>query len=195
MADTETPSTEPAEGTPETPAEGAPATPAAEGTPAEGTPAEEAAPWGDDFDAERAWRLVQNLRTEKDEIKAERDRLKSPPQEGKEKASATEKLTAAEARAKEAERALYLERVYRAHPELDSDDFRDFLTGDTEEEIKTKAERLARLGKPKDGDQGDKPDQSGATPPGKPTPSLVPGHGGEEAPVFDPVAIAKKARR
>lgn len=192
MADTENTSPAPAEST--------------EGTkPAESTEGTEGAPWGDDFDAERAWKLVQNLRKEKDELKVDRDRIKDELQASK-SSTDPDKLTAAETRAKEAERALYLERVYRAHPELDADDFRDFLTGDTEEEITAKAERLARLGKPKEGTEegteGDPaPAGSGAAggdttpPPGKPTPSLVPGHGGEEAPAFDPVAIARAARR
>ena len=165
------------------PAEGPPAP--ADGTSAEGTKPEaeakpndgETPPWGDDFDAERAWRLIQNLRQEKDALKARKD---DP-----------EKLSAAEQRAKEAERALYLERAFRKYPELDADDFRDFLTGETEEEILAKAERLARLGKPKE----EAPASDPAPTPNKPTPSLVPGHGGEERPAFDPVAIAKAARR
>lgn len=184
MADTENTSTAPA--------------------PAEGSDDEQKAPWGDDFDAERAWRLVQNLRQERDGLKTERDRLKSELQESRNSsATESEKIADAEKRAKEAEKALYLERVYRKFPALDNDDLRDFLTGETEEEITAKAERLARLGKepeaPAEGDSQDPADAGdgdGSTEiSGKPTPSLVPGHGGEEPPAFDPVAIAKAARR
>lgn len=184
MADTENTSTAPA--------------------PADGASDEQKAPWGDDFDAERAWRLVQNLRQERDGLKSERDRLKSELQESRNSsATESEKIADAEKRAKDAEKALYLERVYRKFPALDNDDLRDFLTGDTEEEITAKAERLARLGKapeesenddPKPSEDGDGDDGSQEIP-GKPTPSLVPGHGGQEPPTFDPVAIAKAARR
>lgn len=178
-----------------------PSTPAAE---APKTP--EAAPWGDDFDAARAWKLVQNLRTEKDELKLDRDRIKSALQASETStASESEKIAAAETRAKEAEKALYLERIYRQHPELDNDDLRDFLTGDTEDEITAKAERLARLSKapeadgdpvtPPAGTDAPAPGSGAPEVPGKPTPSLVPGHGGDETPTFDPVAIAKAARR
>lgn len=49
-------------------------------------------PWGDDFDAGKAWTLVQNLRGEVDEMKAERK-------------AAKEQLTEAERKAQEAEEA------------------------------------------------------------------------------------------
>ena len=162
-------------------------------------------PWGDDFDAERAWTLVQNLRgdlekrtTERDEARQERDDAKAAG----DSTEAAEKLTAAEARAKTAETSLWTERAIRKHS-ID-EDLVDFLTGDTEEEILAKAERLAGRSKPdgdkpagdsKDGDKpdGDKPDGDQGLP-GTPKPSLTPGHGGDTPAPFDPAAIAAKAR-
>lgn len=156
------------------------------------------APWTrEDFDAERAWRLVEKLRGDLSDAKTERDTLRSERQE-REDAEKTEterlsgRLTDAEQKLADAQRAVYVERALRKHsiPE----DLVEFLTGSTEEEITAKAERLAALGsgrKPEeDAAKGTQPDPSG-----KPKPALTPGHGGEEEPTFDPAAIAKSARR
>lgn len=165
-------------------------------------------PWGDDFDAERAWTLIQNLRgdvetvkTERDEARQERDDAKAADPE------AADKLTAAETRAKTAETSLWTERALRKHS-ID-EDLVDFLTGDTEEEILAKAERLAGRSKPADSadngdkggaDKGGKPDADADASagdqglPGTPKPSLTPGHGGDTPAPFDPDAIAAKAR-
>jgi hypothetical protein len=137
-------------------------------------------PWGDDFDAARAWTLVQNLRA--DLAKAKEKRQERDP-------DSDAKITAAETRATAAERALYVERALRKFPEVE--DLVEFLTGDTEEEIAAKAERLASHGKP----AGESTDNSGDAPSGKPQPALTPGHGGAEPDPFDPDAIAKRARR
>lgn len=174
-----------------------------------------AAPWGDDFDADRAWALVQNLRTEKEALKTERDTLKADLQASSTaKGDSADAIAAAEKRAKDAEKALYVERALRKHPTLE--DFAEFLTGDSEEEILQKAERLASIGAKSDEEPGDAHENSGEQEsteqiapdaqdgdqddeneglPGKPTPDLKPGHGGETPPVFDPVAIAQSARR
>jgi hypothetical protein len=184
MADTETPGTEATE------------------QKSESTKTE--APWGDDFDAERAWRLVQNLRSERDAIKAERDSLRTErdnlvterdglKEELQTKTSEIERIS------KENAREVALQKILRKHPELE--DFADLLTGDTEEELSAKAERLAAIGKPKDGagkqeSSEDNGEQKGEQElPGMPKPDLKPGHGGEESAPFDPVAIAKAARR
>ncbi|WGH20297.1 scaffolding protein [Arthrobacter phage MaGuCo] len=170
-------------------------------------------PWGDDFDAERAWRLVQNLRGELSDVKAElvttkkdRDTAQTERDALKDGAgSESEKVTAAEKRAAEAERALHVERALRKHPDLA--DYADLLTGDTEEEIVAKADRLAAIGKKGGDPAADDKDQSkdGSKPgaeasgdddglPGKPTPDLKPGHGGDAKTPFDAEAIAKAAR-
>lgn len=165
----------------------------------------EKAPWGDDFDAERAWKLVQNLRAENATLKTENGTLKSERQaredEGKtELQRLQDRLAAAEQTAKEKERELSLAKVLRKYPELE--EFSDLLTGDTEEELAAKAERLAAIGKgkAKDEDDASKGDADGQKPdtpelPGKPQPNLTPGHGGEDSTPFDPTAIALAARK
>ncbi|UYL87611.1 scaffolding protein [Arthrobacter phage VResidence] len=172
-------------------------------TPApEAKPEGEKAPWGDDFDAERAWKLVQNLRAERDDLKKKNTAYESERQaredEGKsELQKLQDRLDAAERTAKEKERELSLAKVLRKHPELE--EFADLLTGDTEEELAAKAERLAAIGKPKDGGDGENKDgeQKPDAPelPAKPTPNLTPGHGGDESTPFDPTAIALAARQ
>jgi len=170
-------------------------------------------PWGDDFDADKAWTLVQNLRGDKDKLQGEKDELTSKLTTERQAREAAEtklteadpegKITAAEQRAKAAESSLWTERALRKHPELD-EDLVDFLTGDTEEEILGKAERLAKRGKPADADgdkpDGDKPDgdkPDGDKPdglPGTPRPDLTPGHGGDPKPVFDADEVVASIR-
>ena len=168
-----------------------------------GTKPEGSNPWGDDFDAEKAWKLVQNLRGEVADLKTakadaekERDALKTAKDaaadEGKtELQKLQERLEQIEKDSKAKDRDLALQKVLRKHPELE--EYADLLTGDTEEELTAKAERLAKIGK-KDGEEGDnKPDAVEL--PGKPKPNLLPGHSAEIGEDFDPVAIAKAARR
>jgi hypothetical protein len=174
-------------------------------------PDAQAKPWGDDFDAERAWRLVQNLRAEVTDLKTERDSLKTERDQLQESTgSETAKVTAAEERAAKAEKALHVERALRKFPDLA--DVADLLEGDDEEAVMKKAERLSGIGrKPgsddkggddKGGDKdGKKPDAAGNDAdadndglPGKPKPDLKPGHGGDAPKPFDPAAIAAKAR-
>ncbi|GAA2230212.1 hypothetical protein N1031_06905 [Herbiconiux moechotypicola] len=158
-------------------------------------------PWGDDFDAAKAWNLIQNLRAEKTalqtkvtDVTTERDTLKSERQarenEGKTaEQKAADDLTAAQSATAAARRELYIERALRKHaiPE----DLVEFLSGDTEEDILAKAEKLAAV-KP-----AEKTDEQQVTPPapGMPTPALKPGHGGDAPVEFDPDAIADAARK
>ena len=173
--------------------------PDADAKPDAGTP-----PWGDDFDAERAWRLVQNLRAEITDVKAERDGLKTErDQLAKESGTESEKVKAAEDRATTAEKALNVERALRKFPDLE--DVADLLDGEDEEAVMKKAERLSAIGKKpgddKDGADGDKdgkkPDDADNADglPGKPTPDLKPGHGGDAPEPFNPEAIAREARK
>ncbi len=159
-------------------------------------------PWGDNFDAARAWKLVQDLRGDKENLKKERDEARS---EAAEFRTAAEKsgedrdkaLQAAVERAEKAERDLAI----RKHnlPEDVLKDFEDYLTG-TPEEVDAKAARLAaRLApKPEEGKEGEEKEtgaeKNGDEIPGKPKAALRPGHGGEEDAPFDPAAIAAKAR-
>lgn len=163
----------------------------------------EPAPWGDDFDAARAWTLVQNLRTENAALKTENGTLKSERQEREdgektELQKLQEALATAEKNAADATRTASVARVLRKFPDLA--DFEDLLVGDTEEEIAAKAERLAAIGKPKDdakdggGDENKDEDEGKPVLPGRPAPALTPGHGGDNSPApFDPEAIAKAA--
>src|SRR5436190_11761356 len=95
-------------------------------------------PWGDDFDAERAWNLVQNLRSEKQSLhdwKVEHERATMTAQQ----------------RA-EAERDDYRRQRDEAHLELMRHrvissrglpaDAAAFLTGDSIEELERNADRL-----------------------------------------------------
>ncbi len=152
-------------------------------------------PWGDkeNFDEERAWRLIQNLRAERDEARQERDELKAE-KAAAEDAKKTEAEKAAEAarkaqeRAEKAERDLYVERAMRRHeiPE----DLAEFVSGKSEEEINERAERLAKRIK------GEKPDSKKEkdADDGRPAPALTPGHGGDAPEPFDAHAIALAAR-
>lgn len=161
-----------------------------------------APPWGDDFDAATAWRLVQNLRTDKENLTTERDALKTKLTEAEATATeATDKVTAAEAKRDELQREVYVAKALRAHPDLE--DYVEFLTGDTEEAILDRAARLSSIGrKPDDADKGGKGgestggdgDNSGDGLPGRPEPKLKPGHGGDAPQPFDPDAIAAAAR-
>jgi hypothetical protein len=171
-------------------------------------------PWGDDFDAEKAWTLVQNLRGDKEKLQGEKDSLTAElaterqAREDAEKAAKDTdpdgKLSAAEKRAADAERSLWTERALRKH-EID-EELVEFLAGDTEEAILAKAEKLSKVGKPgsekpkgDEGKDGEKPSGDSAPPEGdlqsRPAPTLTPGHGGDTPAPFDPEAIASAARK
>lgn len=167
-------------------------------TPAATDPAPTATthPWGDDFDAATAWRLVQNLRGEnttlkgeRDEARTERDTLKTDAE------TASTRAQEAEGRATQAERKLIVDKAIRAHKLPDG--YEDFLTGDTEEEILAKAERLAGIKPPSEPAPADPATPAEPAAPGttRPEPALTPGHGGTAAAPFDPDAVAKAARR
>jgi hypothetical protein len=170
-------------------------TPAPDPAPA---PKEQTPPWGDDFDAERAWRLVQNLRADIAGLKTERDTLVAERQEREnEGKSDAEKLAArlaeAERTATAAQRELWRERALRKHPL--PDDLVDFVVGDTEEELIAKAERLASVATPKAPEGQTDPAPDPVADRQRPEPALVPGHGGDPAAPFDPVAVAEAARK
>ncbi len=172
-------------------------------------------PWGsdDEFDAAKAWALIQGLRTDKakltdslGEVTTARDALQSQVDEaanaGKsdaDKAKADADKVAADLTA--ARRELYIERALRKHevPE----ELAEFLTGDDEESILAKAAKLAGLGKPADADADAKAaaDKAAADAAAaaadtskRPTPSLTPGHGGDDPAPFDADAIAAAIR-
>jgi hypothetical protein len=162
-------------------------TPPASETPAAQTPPANTPPWerdGKPFDPARAWELITDLRNE---LTAEKAKTTPPPapKAPEPPKGLEDRIAAAETAAKSAQRALWVERALRTN-HLEDDDA-EFLVGDTEDEIKRKAERLANRGKAA---------PSGETPPAgsRPAPALTPGHGGTSTEPFDPVALAKAAR-
>lgn len=142
-----------------------------------------APPWGDDFDAERAWTLVQNLREDVATMKAERNEAR---------ASAADAANAARER-DEARAALWAERAMRTHS-LPAESAR-FLTGDTEEAVTEKAAALALM---RTTPAAHAEEETAPTPalPSRPTPALVPAHGATPPPPqFDAAAVARRGRR
>lgn len=138
-----------------------------------------------EFDADRAKRLVANLRKEKDDLASEMRALKAQVDEkGKGEKTLQERLEALEERAATAERNLLVAKVAKECKV--PDDLVEFLTAKDEAGLKAQAERLASHVKPSS-------DDGGVT--RRPRPALKPGHGGDEPPAFDPEAVAKAARR
>lgn len=151
-------------------------------------------PWGDDFDASRAWTLLQNVRGDlakaKDDLASERQARETAESALKD-ADPEGKLTAAETRAAEAERSLWTERALRKHSI--AEELVEFLSGDTEEAILAKAEKLSRAGAAAASAPAEEP-TPGADVPVRPTPDLTPGHGGEPTPEFSPATVAAALR-
>jgi hypothetical protein len=180
-----------------------PDTPAAPAAPAEN--ASTTPPWGEDFDPARAWQTITNLRSiEKQHeatiasITTERDALLAAKVQAEDAQKAAEQqhadaLTKAEQIAKDAQRGLWIERARREH-DLD-EDLLDFLTGDTEEELLAKAERLAGRGKPKKTEDPEPEPNAAASKSTEPALSPAPGHGGEPSEAVDHAAIAAASRR
>lgn len=161
------------------PAEGT----SAEMHPAEGNPAENSAPadssgkapkWDGEFDPERAARLVENLRGDNESLKKKLAELSAKLGE-KEEAEKTE-FQRLQERAEKAERELQNLRtealvMKAARKHGIPDELIEFITGSSEEEIESRAERLAQhMAAKKTADL-----------PGKPKPKLVPGDGGGES--------------
>ena len=157
-------------------------------------PKAEAPPWGDDFDAEKAWRLIVNLRTDVSGLKTDRDDARTALQaredaEKSESEKAVARAERAEADLKDERRKGLVSAAALKHNL--PDDVLEFLTGDDAEAIEAKAARLGALG----GSKVETEEKSGGEEiPGKPKAALRPGHGGEETPAFDPAAIAQAAR-
>lgn len=127
-----------------------------EGDGGDGGSGGETPPWGDDFDAERAWTLVQNTRGDLAKVKSQRDDFKKKAKEYEdatksESDKATERATAAEQRATTAEAELARTRVALAKGLTPAQAKR--LSGSTEEELTADADELLELFK-KDGDDG-----------------------------------------
>lgn len=162
----------------------------------ENTP--EKKPWGEDaeFDAAKAWTLIQGLRSDKTKLQTDLDaerQARTAAEKAVSDADPEGKLKAAMERAEKAERASAVKDVLLDFPTLKG--YEDFLTGTTPEELKASAERLSALNKPA---EEQKPEEKTAEQkPGSSTPEpvLTPGHGGAQTATFDPDAIAAAARR
>lgn len=176
-----------------------PAKPAAPAT-ASTTP-----PWGDDFDAQTAWDALQAARAVEKKLKAEKAALSTELTTAQAKVTefenagktADELKAASDKKAADdlaaARRELWIERALRKHAV--DDEFVDFLTGDDEESILAKAEKLASLGKGKSDDPAPKAEDEGKTPAGRPTSTaLTPGGGGTDPEPFDVDAFVLEAR-
>jgi hypothetical protein len=116
--------------------------------------AAEAPPWGDDFDPEKAWKLVQNLRADKEKLSS---RPALTPQQQQQldeynrlveasKSEAQRQQEALEAANREAETARAEAIRYRAAAThgLSAEHF-DLLGSGTEEEVSARAEKIAAL--------------------------------------------------
>lgn len=169
-------------------------------------PSDEKRPWGDDFDEERAWSLITNLRTDKAALQARVAELDEAV------ATTTKERDAAKSDADAAKKERDADRRAAILKEFDitEDDAAEFLPdGLAMEELRRKAERLAgRSKKSDDGDdkkdepgadeKKDEPGDDGQEPkvPGRPEPKLTPGHGAApEGSDLDLDAIAASARR
>ena len=116
--------------------------------------APETPPWGDDFDPEKAWKLVQNLRADKEKL-ASRPTL-SPEQQQQldeynrlveaSKSEAQRQAEAVEAARREAEmtRAEAIRYKAAATHGIGAEHF-DLLGTGTEEEVSARAEKIAAL--------------------------------------------------
>lgn len=155
-----------------------PVTPAApEGTapsaPAPTAPVGSAPKWDGDFDPERAARLVENLRTEVEGLKAKNTEATAKLSEYEqaqmsEAEKAAQRAASAEAELAKVRRELAVSAAIRKHGL--SDDDAEWLSGETAEEIDAKAAKLAQR-------LPAKPAETAPLPATLP----VPGHGGDPA--------------
>lgn len=144
------------------------------------------------FDAERAARLVANLRADLDKVRGELTTTKQAldAREDAEKSDlqkAQDRIKALESDLVKVTTESLRSRIAAKHnlPE----DLIGFLTGDTEAEIEAKAEALAKFAPKKE------TEETQEVIPGKPTTRLVPGHStGDVAPAPDLRAMADAIR-
>lgn len=153
-------------------------------------PAEPTKPWGDDadFDAEKAWTLIQNLRGDKSKTQIERDELAAQI-----KAVEDAKLSDQDRIAKELEAAKAELADARRKAALGQYDLPEsalvFLTAESAEEIDKQASALAGLAPKKEPVEPKAPADSRAKP------ALPNGHADDIPEVFDAAAIARQARQ
>lgn len=149
-------------------------------------------PWGDekDFDPERAWKLIQDTRADREKIKTDRDVLSAKEKERTDAAKteqekAAERTAAAEETAKSATSEAARLRVALKKGLTESQAKR--LIGDTEEDLENDADELLASFKTEDGGQ-----EPRRTPRERLRPGAAPGADLEET---DPAKLAASVPR
>lgn len=155
-------------------------------------------PWGDDFDAARAWATITRQREAEQELKARVTELETAAEGLVAKAD----LDAAIARAETAEASVKTTKRDAAIAKANlPEELHAFVTADDEDGI---ADQIAKLsaaitpsGTDDDTDEPKPADDAAdkGTPPAKrPEAGLTPGHGGDDTPAFDLDAITAEIR-
>lgn len=150
--------------------------------------AEPKKPWGDDeFDAEKAWTLIQNLRGDKTDLSAKYDELSAKWQAAEDAKLSEQERIAKELEAAKAELAEARRKAVLAQYDLPESAL-VFLTAESAEEIDKQASALAGLAPKKEPVEPKAPADSRAKP------ALPNGHSEDITPAFDARAIAQRAR-
>lgn len=135
-------------------------------TPPDPTPDPPKKPWGDDadFDADKAWKLIENLRKERDDLKPLAKKARELEEASKtEVERLAERATAAEERATIAERRALLAEARAERPTLTAAQVAR-LQGDSVEELLADADELYGA-----------PESQPSPPPRRPRERLTPG--------------------
>lgn len=152
------------------------------------TPAAPTKPWGEDFDEERAWTLIQNLRGDKAKTQQERDELAAQVKAVEDAKLSEQDRIAKELEAAKTELAEQRRKVAITQYGLPESAL-SFLTAESAEEIDKQASALAGLVPKKEPEAPKVPADSRAKP------ALPNGQTDDIPPAFDPVAIARQARQ
>ncbi|RSX46113.1 hypothetical protein [Bifidobacterium castoris] len=113
--------------------------------PAASEPQEPQNPWGDDFDADKAWKLVQHLREENKDLKDKNRAYEDEKLSEREKADRD--LAETKAELDRLRLAKTLAEIRAKHPSLSEEDM-EFLGSGSPEELEAKAAKLAARLKP-----------------------------------------------
>jgi hypothetical protein len=155
----------------------------------------ETPPWGDDFNADRAWSLIKGLRGDKEKLTGKVSEFEKAAQqradaEKSEIQRAVERAERAEKAIADREAAEKRTAVLSKHGLSAAD--AAFLAGVSDDDLDARAEALAaRLGVAAQA----KHDAAEAIP-GKPVPKLTAGHESSDAPdAFDPYALADRVHK
>lgn len=150
-------------------------------------------PWGSDeeFDADKAWKLIENLRGDNDSLKGERDELRGKVKDHEDASKSDqeklqERATGAETDAKQAKADAARLRVALRKGLTETQAKR--LVGETEEELEQDADDLLESFRDAEGEQGSTPR--------RPRERLRPGAApGADPEPNDPAELAKSVSR